>query len=419
MSKFIFDSYSFDGSSAKFRYKFEDGQSFEEEVVFAAGRGYDQELLDKALFLAFIIVGVSYYKTFPSVGVVINSGNLDSWQADFFSKVYQEGLGQFAFENKLTRANLAYFKEDQGVSLPEVQRTHNLDGILALQSGGKDSLLTAALLEEKSKAFVPWYATSTDKYPGVLKKLSSPLVTAHRKIDHKALDQAADQGALNGHVPVTYIVQSLALVQAILLNLQTVLVSIAHEGEEPHGWIGDLPVNHQWSKSWHAEQMFAEYVKKYVSPNIIIGSPLRQYSELRLAEIFVQKAWSKFGHDFSSCNVANYRQGTDNTNLSWCGECPKCANSYLLFAPFVEAKDLKSLFTGQDLFVKESLQETFKGLLGIDDVMKPFECVGEVEELRLAYHMAQQRGGYGSLSFDVPSSSFDYKKEYDSQDDIS
>jgi hypothetical protein len=81
----------------------------------------------------------------------------------------------------------------------------------------------------------------------------------------------------------------------------------------------------------------------------------------------------------------------------------------------LEATELQSLFNGQDLFAKPSLQETFKGLLDIDGVMKPFECVGEVDELRLAYHKAQARGGYQQLSFEVPESSFDYTQIYPAQ----
>jgi len=276
-------------------------------------------------------------------------------------------------------------------------------------------LLTASLLSEKDEQFVPWYISSSSVYPVILDDLGYKLQTTMREIDHVGLKLAAEQGGKNGHVPVTYIVQSLALVQAILLDKNKVLVSIGHEGEEPHDWIGDLPVNHQWSKTWSAEQAFSQYVKKYISTDITVGSPLRQYSELRVAELFVQHSWQKFGHRFSSCNIANYQQGADNSELKWCGNCPKCANSYLLFAPFLDANELNSIFDGQDLFEKASLQEIFKGLLGIDDVMKPFECVGEVDELRLAYYMAQQRGGYSSLSFDVPESVFDYQAEYPSQ----
>ncbi len=414
MSKFIFEDYSFENSTASFRYSFEGGLSFEEKVVFSDVGEYDGELLDRALFLSFILIGTSYYKTFPSRDIELKAGQLDNWQAYFFNKVYQEGLSQFAFENDLTRDDLAHFTATDDNAAQSIE--YSGDGILALQSGGKDSLLTASLLLAKGEQFVPWYISSSTVHPAILDDLDFKLQTTRREIDHVGLKLAAEQGGKNGHVPVTYIVQSLALVQAILLDKNKVFVSIGHEGEEPHEWIGDLPINHQWSKTWPAEQAFSQYVQRYISAGITVGSPLRQYSELRVAELFVQNSWQKFGHSFSSCNRANYQQGADNSRLKWCGDCPKCANSYLLFAPFLDAIELKSIFNGQDLFVKPSLQETFKGLLGIDGVMKPFECVGEVDELRLAYNMAQQRGGYGKLSFDVPNSDFDYKVEHPAQE---
>ena len=92
------------------------------------------------------------------------------------------------------------------------------------------------------------------------------------------------------------------------------------------------------------EQLFAHYVRQYVSPDIAVGSLLRGYSELKIAQLFVDHGWGRFGHAFSSCNRANYQQGADNTHLSWCGDCPKCANSYLLFAPFIPAEELQQLF---------------------------------------------------------------------------
>lgn len=417
MFRFIFDSYSFDKHTrtAHFNYKFENGISFEEKVTFKEVGEYNTELLDRALFLAFMLIGTSYYKTFPSTNVILKAGTLDEWQVQFFDRVYQEGMSQFAYENRLKRSDLAHFdvsNKDQPQSL-----SYSGEGVIALQSGGKDSLLTASLLNQNKQAFTSWYISSSSDYPGLLDDLGSPVRKTQRQIDITALRAAKENGGLNGHVPVTYILMSLSLIDAILTNKNTVLLSVGHEGEEPHAWIGDLPVNHQWSKTWPAEQAFADYVKRYISDDIHIGSPLRGYSELKVAELFVRSAWQKFGHSFSSCNLANYKQGESNTKLKWCGECPKCANSFLLFAAFVEPDDLKSLFGGQDLFAKPSLQDTFKGLLGIDDVMKPFECVGEIDELRLAYHMAREKWGEGyiKLPFSVPKSSFDYHKQYPAQ----
>lgn len=415
MKKFIFKSYDFDKqkNQANFEYSYGKVMGFKESVVFEADSEYNQEALDRALFLAFVLVGISYYKTFPSVEVQLDVP-IDKRQADFLNTVYQEGLGQYAFFNHLTRDDLAHFKPNAKHS-SEKPVKYSGEGIIALQSGGKDSLLTATMLEKNKKDFVSWYVSNGESHPIILDDVGDNLVITRRKIDKSGLQKAFENGAKNGHVPITYIIQSLAVIQAILLNKKEILVSIAHEGEEPHALLGDLAVTHQWSKTWGAEQLFADYVAKYISPDIHIGSPLRNYSELRVAELFVKNCWSDFGHEFSSCNVANYMQGDDNTHLSWCGNCPKCANSYLLFAPFLPANELKAIFGGHDLFAKNSLNLTFKGLLGIDGIPKPFECVGEIDELRRAYHMALAHGGYKKLPFEVPKSTFDYKKTYPSQ----
>lgn len=413
MNEFIFESYSYDPENkrAEFNYGYGEGWQFQESYIFEkAADSYDAEALERVMRLAFLLVGTSYYKTFASKSAVIKPFTIDEWQAQFLNSVYQEGLSQFAFENQLSRADLVEFTATGAALTAE---PYSGKGMISLQSGGKDSLLTAKSLRERRIDFDSLYVTSSDHYPAIIDKIDAPVALIKRTIDRDRLIKASNEGGKSGHIPITYIISSIALLQAILLGKNTVLLSIGHEGEEAHHVVGDLEVTHQWSKTWFAEQRMAEYVSRYISKDILIGSPLRKYSELRIAELFIDKAWTEFGHEFSSCNRANYQQGADNTTLKWCGECPKCANSYLLFAPFVNPDELRSLFNGQDLFEKPLLTETFKGLLGIDDVPKPFECIGEVDELRLAYH--QRRDGYGSLPFSVPMSEYDYLQEYPSQ----
>lgn len=357
MSRFIFDGYEFDvaTNTAVFKYRFpEKNLSYTETIVFKSGDvQYSQEALVRALDLAHVLTGVSYYKAFPTSEVEFANGGVDGWQADFFNKVYQEGLSQYAYENELTRDDLAKFVASMETPpLPAV--AYNGRGIVSMQSGGKDSLLVAALLDKSNTDYTPFYISSSNGYPAILDSLKEPLVLAQRKLDREGLRRASSLGGKNGHVPVTYIAMSYALVQAILLGKNTVLVAIAHEGEEPHGWIGDLPVNHQWSKTWQAEQLFAEYVRRYISPDIIVGSPLRRYSELKVSQLFADHAWPQFGKEFSSCNVANYKQGANNSKLTWCGQCPKCANSYLLFAPFINKNELQARLGGE-LFTKPEL----------------------------------------------------------------
>lgn len=416
---FIFESYEYDPEKfmASFRYSFDGERHFEERVYFGGGNA-DEVLLDSALQLAFYVAGTSYYKAFPTQQVIFNTAEPDESQAMFLQKVYREGLSQFMFENKLTPEQMVQFASSK--KNKQSHSEYEGEGAVVLQSGGKDSLLLATLLDQQESVYVPLYMNTSESHPGVLDELTQPLRTMRRVIDIEALKLAKNDGALNGHVPVTYIVLAYALVGALLHGESSVLAAVGNEGAEAHAFIGDIPVNHQWSKTWEAEQLFSGYVQQYITPTFRVGSPLRGFSELKIAELFVQHCWEKFGHSFSSCNVANYGLGVDNSKLKWCGDCPKCANSYLLFAPFIEPEELQSLFGGEDIFQKPSLTETFKGMLGIDGVMKPFECVGEIDELRLAYHMAQEK--YDStvyqLPFEVPESSFDYHKIYPHSSDL-
>lgn len=410
---FIFESYSFDEKTyiAEFRYSFDGERRFIEKLKLSKQRqaqSINTDALEQALQLAFYVAGTSYYKAFPTKEIVFNVAQPNLWQAEFLNKVYQEGLSQFYFENDFELSELPTFF---GSSEEKQIGSYKGRGAVVLQSGGKDSLLLASLLTQKNITFSPWYIKYGNSHPDVLDQLDEPLQTVERVIDKVALESAAEAGALNGHVPVTYIVMSYALIDAILQGKNSVLAAIGAEGAEAHAYIGEMPVNHQWAKTWEAEQLLSQYVNRYIAPEFQIGSPLRGFSELRIAELFVENAWEKFGHSFSSCNRANYQQGADNTTLRWCGECPKCANSYLLFAPFVAPEELQALFGGQDLFKNPALTETFKGLLAINGVMKPFECVGETEELRIAYHMARENYGHEAyqLPFDVPNADFDYQ----------
>ena len=403
---FKFLSYYFDKKSniATFVYQGIDNVIFTEKVTFAEhpeakqGKHFNtlgdptlDKLLDRALFLAFVLIGTSYYKAHPTPNIHL-AKKLDVFQAQFFSKVFQEGLSQYAFENGLTRDHLAHFIPTLTQGNPGI--SYRGKGIISLQSGGKDSLLVATLLREANIDFVPWYVSSNSdgSHPVVIDRIFPQLNAKNASVVTRQIDQLHLQqsGGLNGHVPITYINEALAVVQAILNNQNIIVSSIGQEGAEPHSYIGDLPVNHQWSKTWEAEMLLAEYVKRYISEDIHIGSPIRKYSELRISELFIHKCWKKYGYQFSSCNEANYKQGMANGRLTWCGKCAKCANTYLLFCPFLAPHVLQSLFNDQDLFLKPELTETFKGLLGVDNVPKPFECVGTFDELRFAYHHKMQ-----------------------------
>ena len=401
MSEFRFLDYEYKSGVAEFRYQGKDAVIFTEKVrFFDVGFDYDAKMLDAALRLALVILGTSYYKAEPTSEVELPF-EIDDTQARFFEKVYQEGMSQFAFENGLVRDDLAHFAyKDAAVKNTGVaEKTKALKkATLVLVSGGKDSLLTAEKVREKGLEFRVGYITAQQNYPVILDELTdfgAPIII-RREIDRENLKKA---GGLNGHVPVTLINESLALIQAILLGYDRVELGVGREGLEPHAYISDLPVNHQWSKTEEAQELLKEYIKDYITNEITVGSLLEDLDELEIAKEFAEKCWDRYGDKFSSCNVANYKQDADNSGLKWCGKCAKCANSYLLFAPFVPFDEQMKIF-GRDLFLDPEMTEIFKGLLGVDGVMKPFECVASIEELRWAYH--HRLSGYGELPFTVP-----------------
>ena len=389
---FTFLDYNFDdlSSIATFRYRGKNNIIFTEKVKFFHPdfTDYNPELLNEALFLAFIILGTSYYKAEPTTEIKLPE-SIDKTQALFFNKIYQEGLSQFAFENHLTRKNLATFKASQEAN-PVPKTLNQKSKTLVMVSGGKDSLLAFEKIKKTGADYEIAYISPNGAYPSILNELGRPIII-ERTIDKAGLKTA---GGLNGHVPVTLINEALALIQAILVGATHIEFGIGREGLEPHAWIDDLPVNHQWSKTEEAQNLLKNYLGTHVAENLTIGSTLENLTELEIAEEFAKTCWDKYAGKWSSCNVANYKQNENSETLKWCGKCAKCANSYLLFCPFVPYEKQLEIF-GRDLFKDPDLEEIFHGLLGKNGVMKPFECIASIEELNWAYE--HKLSGYGQL----------------------
>jgi UDP-N-acetyl-alpha-D-muramoyl-L-alanyl-L-glutamate epimerase len=142
-------------------------------------------------------------------------------------------------------------------------------------------------------------------------------------------------------------------------------------------------VNHQWVKSLPAEEMFADAIEQD------IGARLGGYSLLR--PLYDRRIFAKLeplrDHIWltHSCNV----------DKPWCGRCPKCAYVWLGLTAWVgdqEAARVRS----QDLLNDPVLAVTFDQLMERQG-HKPFECVGTVDEVRLALRRCCDRGKRGMV----------------------
>ena len=73
----------------------------------------------------------------------------------------------------------------------------------------------------------------------------------------------------------------------------------------------------------------------------------------------------------------------------WCGKCPKCLSTYLTLYPYLGEKT-KEIF-GKDLLEDAGLIPVVKGLLRENNVVKPFECVATVDEIKTAILLGRKR----------------------------
>ncbi|MGH7053727.1 MAG: hypothetical protein ACREFA_07910, partial [Stellaceae bacterium] len=210
-----------------------------------------------------------------------------------------------------------------------------------------------------------------------------PHIRVLRRLDPQ-LFALNEQGARNGHVPITGILSAIALAAAVLHGGDAVVMSNEHSASAPNLVADGVAVNHQYSKSLAFETDLADHLARHVSPNLAYFSFLRPLSEIEIARRFAQCP-AYFGV-FRSCNTA-FRQDVAARGRQWCGNCPKCRFVFLALAPFTAKPGLVAIF-GRDLLDDADQTGGFAELCGLAR-HKPFECVGEVTESAAALaHLA-------------------------------
>ena len=144
-------------------------------------------------------------------------------------------------------------------------------------------------------------------------------------------------------------------------------------------------VNHQYSKSLEFETVFRRAVRGAVTTSIECFSLLRRSSEHRIARNFA--GLTGFHDVFVSCNHA-FAPGEEYRR--WCCECPKCRFLFVSLAPFLSRSGLVEMF-GRDLLDDDRQVAGYLALLGVAGWPKPFDCVGDVSDTRLALSLAAER----------------------------
>ncbi len=376
--QFIFEDYHFDAptSTAYFNYSLDDKIYFEEKIIFPSGEC--SKSFEKALFGAWVMAGISYFKTYLPEKIIFKKGGLNQEQADFFTHVYTQGLGEFFYQNKINKPTEKIKFPVQTSADPFLSETLNLSGKLVALGGGKDSLVTIETLKEQDEDFNTWTVGDYKFLEPMVEKINKPHVKLQRFLDPQ-LQELNKQGAYNGHVPISAILAFLSVATALLLQKKEILLSNENSANFGNTKYKGLEINHQYSKSLDFEKRFQDYVQQFISPEVHYYSFLRPYSELEIAEQFGHKCWGKYKKLFTSCNTNFKHWGKKSETPLWCGECPKCAFVFAILAPFVDYSELVEIF-GDDLLQNKKLEKLFSELKG-ESGIKPFECVGEASEV--------------------------------------
>ena len=384
--KFIFQDYTFDKDQKTLRLSY----GFDEALVFHETYGfdfdfvnYDEAALDRACQLLFFMAGVSYYKTYLTPEVVIAKGLIDADLAAFLDKIYQRGLGEFFYINRLDPHTVINFPVNSASLRPLVSsdRVGQLIGL----GGGKDSLVAVELLCGQPNV-ATWSLNHHSQLEPLVNEVGLQHFWVNREWDQQLLALNA-QDALNGHIPISAILSCVGTIVAILCGYRDNVVSNESSASEPTLHYQDIAINHQYSKSLEYEQDFQACLGRLFGNSLRYYSLLRPFTELRIAELFSKIGFEKYKGVFSSCNRA---YAHDQHHMFWCGECPKCAFVFLVLTPFIERAELEALWGGKNLLLDPALEVTYKQLLGIAGD-KPFDCVGEIKEARAAMRLAQQR----------------------------
>lgn len=372
------------------RYRTDD-ETFTERFELAAEPGADftSPAAYAAARLLFLLAGVSYYKTTAAKVVRGPEDGLTARELAFLRDFYVSGLAEFSYR---TGVDIGDLRIESATRRPgAVEASTRAGSPLVPFGGGIDSVVVA----EQTKGAFPntaLFVANTSDVPfapieDTARITGLPVRRLRRHLDPKVLESRA-RGYLNGHVPVTGVLSAAAVLTAVALGHDRVVMSNEHSASEPTELRANgVLVNHQWSKSLEFERGFREVLQESVT-GVDFYSALRPYSELWVSRRFADL--TDYHLAFRSCNRAFYVD-PGSRPATWCGECDKCCFIDLILAPYLSPEQLQAIFRGNEPLAEPARLNVFRSLLGQPGVAKPLECVGDEGECRTAVRLAAAR----------------------------
>lgn len=170
----------------------------------------------------------------------------------------------------------------------------------------------------------------------------------------------------------------------------SVVVGLESSTEEVNTIHQGRSINHQYEKTKEAVLSLENYLRRNVDPNLQIISPIFHLRDLDIAQWMVEK-FPKYIPIFISCN-----EGVNERQTQWCGKCPKCVFTCLIFSAWLEPQRVWSIF-GDDILENPENIKCIHRLL----FSKPYECVGTYSEVKEAIQLVKEQYKKTHLSLPV------------------
>lgn len=325
---------------------------------------------------------VSYWKLACPKTIVVKPFDLKLCQKKWWRHLYYEGLGEFRYLNGIECSEHDFLRIESGtnrdfkpVSVPLKEQT------LIPVGGGKDSVVTLECLRCEMPV-IPLILNPRGATVSCIEAAGytmDDVAVINRTLDPTML-RLNNEGFLNGHTPFSALLAFLTLM--ISAGTGAKYIALSNESSANESTVPGTDINHQYSKSIDFERDFRDYVKQYLSDEMQYFSFLRPLNEMQIASLFSR--CDAYHEVFRSCNAGSK---TD----SWCGKCPKCLFTWIILSPFLSRQRLTEIL-GKDLLTDPELRPIFEELNGTSAV-KPFECVGTVEEVRACVDDMKDRQG--------------------------
>jgi len=388
---FIYDSFELEERSqaliARFRFCVPPSLEFVPEVYFEdppeSWKRIPAEPLRNVIFHLGLIELFSYWKATCSPLIRIDAGRLTQDQLAWWQDLLRHGMGEFFFHNNIdfTERNFVQMKAAppaNGVNAPYTGALP--DRSLAAIGGGRDSALTAKLLQTSGESFGCMMLNPIPASSEIAAATCALRPVIVRRTIRPELLELNRRGFLNGHTPFSAYLAFLNAACLLIYGYSRIVVANERSSDEGNTVYRAEQINHQYSKTLRFEALFDEYLQGRLVENARYFSLVRPLYELQIAQAFARRP-ELFGL-FRSCN-RNQKQN------SWCGECPKCVSVFITMYPFARAADVVSIF-GIDLYANESVIPVVRRLAGLDGV-KPFECVATTDEVIAALHLGVEK----------------------------